>query len=117
MEHPEHSADRTGSDVPHNQDVPEHGGHVEHETQHKKGDVPHVPDVPHNPATAERPLVDALELGQSAILCELRDRRDASPEEEQRVRKLIGQGMAERWAWRTVLAQDHPLDCECEVCL
>jgi hypothetical protein len=117
VEHPEHSADRTGSDVPHKQDVPEHGGHVEHETQHKNGDVPHVPDVPHNPATAERPLVDALEPGKSAILCELRDRRDASPEEEQRVRKLIGQGMAERWAWRTVLAQDHPLDCECEVCL
>jgi hypothetical protein len=25
--------------------------------------------------------------------------------------------MAERWARRTVLAKDHPLDCECEVCL
>jgi hypothetical protein len=102
---------------PHKLNVPEHGGYVEHKTPHQQQDVPHVPDVPHNPASAERPLVDALEPGQSAILCELRDRRDASPEEEQRVRKLIGQGMAERWAWRTVLAQDHPLDCECEVCL
>jgi hypothetical protein len=67
-EHPEHSAHRAGSDVPHKQNVPEHGGDVEHETPHKKGDVPRVPDVPHNPAPAERPLVDALEAGQSATL-------------------------------------------------
>jgi len=117
VEQPEHSADRAGSDVPLKQNVPEHEGYVEHESSHKKGDVPHVPDVPYDPATAERPLVGALEHGKSAMLHEPRDRRDASPEEEQCVRKLIGQGMAEKWAWRTVLAKDHPLDCECEVCL
>jgi len=117
VEQPEHSADRAGSDVPPKQNVPEHEGYVEHESSHKKGDVPHVPDVPYDPATAERPLVGALEHGKSAMLHESWDRRDASPEEEQCVRKLIGQGMAEKWAWRTVLAKDHPLNCECEVCL
>jgi hypothetical protein len=117
VEHLEHSAARAGTHVPHKQNVPEHGGDVEHKMAHKKGDVPRVPDVPHDPVTAERPLVDAPKPGQSAMLCELRDRRDASPGEEQRVRKLIGQGMAEKWAWRTVLAKDHSLDCECEVCL
>ena len=61
--------------------------------------------------------MDVIEHGGLAMLNELRDRRDASPEEQQRVRKLIGQGMAERWAWRTVLAKDHPLDCDCGVCL
>jgi hypothetical protein len=90
---------------------------VEHKKVHERGDVPRVPDVPYDPATAERPLVDVLEHGKSAMLHEPRDRRDASPEDEQRVRKLICQGMAERWAWRTVLAKDHPLDCDCEVCL
>ena len=98
MEHPEHSADTAGTHVPHKQIVPEHGGDAEHEKAHKKGDVPHVPDVPYDPVTGERPVVDALEHGQSAMLYELRDRRDASPEEEQRVHKLIGQGMAEKWA-------------------
>jgi hypothetical protein len=117
VEHPEHSADRVGSHVPHKQNVPERGDYVEHEKAHKKGDVPRVPEVPYDAVTGECPLVDALEPGQSAMLHELRDRRDASPEEEQRVRKLIGQGMAEKWAWRTVLAKDHPLECECEVCL
>ncbi len=106
VEHPEHPADRAGSDVPHKQNVPVHGGYVEHEKAHKKGDVPRVPDVPHDPVTAERPLVDAPKPGQSA-----------TGEQLQRIRRLTKQGMSETWARRTVLADSHPLDCDCEVCL
>jgi hypothetical protein len=76
VEHPEHFADRAGSDVPHKQDVPEHAGYVEHKEAHKKGDVPRVPDVPHNPVPGERPLSDALEPGQSGWISELADRRE-----------------------------------------
>jgi putative DNA primase/helicase len=38
-------------------------------------------------------------------------------EQEERIRRLVGQGMSETWARRTVLADSHPLDCDCEVCL
>jgi hypothetical protein len=40
-----------------------------------------------------------------------------TPEQEERIRSLVKQGMSEKWARRTVLAGDHPLACECEVCL
>src|SRR5215218_3664989 len=43
--------------------------------------------------------------------------RRLTPEEAQRVKRLVHQGMSERWARRTVLAGSHPLDCDCEVCL
>jgi DNA primase len=38
-------------------------------------------------------------------------------EQEERIRRLVEEGMSETWARRTVLASDHPLDCDCEVCL
>jgi len=38
-------------------------------------------------------------------------------EQMARIRRLTEQGMSEAWARRTVLADSHPLDCECEVCL
>jgi hypothetical protein len=57
------------------------------------------------------PLSADIGPGQSATLTEL------SPEDERRVRKLVREGMTEEWARREVLASDHPLDCECEVCL
>lgn len=42
---------------------------------------------------------------------------ELAPEDESRVDVLMGKGFSE-WAARTeVLAKDHPLDCECEVCL
>jgi hypothetical protein len=41
----------------------------------------------------------------------------SAPEQEERVRRLVEQGMSEKWARRTVLASDHPLDCGCGVCL
>ncbi len=44
-------------------------------------------------------------------------RATISSEEERRVRKLVREGMTEEWALREVLASDHPLDCECDVCL
>jgi putative DNA primase/helicase len=40
-----------------------------------------------------------------------------TPEQEREVRRLVQQGMAEEWAKKTVLAGNHPLNCECEVCL
>jgi hypothetical protein len=38
-------------------------------------------------------------------------------EQAERIRRLVGEGMSETWARRTVLADSHPLDCDCEVCL
>src|SRR5215207_8728976 len=43
--------------------------------------------------------------------------RRLTPEEAERVKRLVREGMAETWARRTVLASDHPLDCDCKVCL
>ena len=40
-----------------------------------------------------------------------------SAEQAERIRSLVKEGMSETWARRTVLADGHPLDCECEVCL
>jgi hypothetical protein len=41
----------------------------------------------------------------------------STPEQEERIRRLVKEGMSETWARRTVLADNHPLDCGCEVCL
>ncbi|HLM77656.1 MAG TPA: hypothetical protein VK361_04590, partial [Rubrobacteraceae bacterium] len=38
-------------------------------------------------------------------------------EQAERIRRLVGQGMSETWARRTVLADSHPIGCDCEVCL
>jgi hypothetical protein len=43
--------------------------------------------------------------------------RHLTPEEAERVNRLVRQGMSERWARRTVLARNHSLGCGCEVCL
>jgi Bifunctional DNA primase/polymerase, N-terminal len=40
-----------------------------------------------------------------------------TPEQARRIRRLVAEGASERWARRTVLANGHPLDCDCEVCL
>jgi hypothetical protein len=53
----------------------------------------------------KRPLSSALGPGESATLDQLKE-----------IRKLTREGMAEEWAKRTVLASDHPLECDCEVC-
>ncbi|CAA9401357.1 MAG: hypothetical protein AVDCRST_MAG22-1112 [uncultured Rubrobacteraceae bacterium] len=65
-----------------------------------------------------QPLSAGLSPGQSATLAELREERPAlSLEDERRVRDLMRKGFSE-WAARgEVLAKDHPIDCECEVCL
>jgi hypothetical protein len=41
----------------------------------------------------------------------------STPEQANRIRRLVKEGMSETWARRTVLADNHPLDCDCEVCL
>lgn len=41
---------------------------------------------------------------------------DLSREDERRVRELVRKGFSEGSARAEVLAKDHPLDCECEVC-
>jgi hypothetical protein len=43
--------------------------------------------------------------------------RCLTPEEAERVKRLVREGTSERWARQTVLAGSHPLDCACEVCL
>jgi hypothetical protein len=40
----------------------------------------------------------------------------APGEVQQRIERLIREGMSEKFARRAVLAPDHPLRCECEVC-
>jgi P4 family phage/plasmid primase-like protien len=37
--------------------------------------------------------------------------------QKRRIQKLVGEGMSEDWAHRQVFADDHPLECDCEVCL
>jgi putative DNA primase/helicase len=41
---------------------------------------------------------------------------DLTEDQDRRYRKLVREGMKESWALKEVLAQDHPLSCECEVC-
>jgi DNA primase len=43
--------------------------------------------------------------------------RRLTPEEAERVKRLVREGTSERWARRTVLASDHSLGCDCEACL
>jgi hypothetical protein len=38
-------------------------------------------------------------------------------DQERQYRKLIREGMAPGWARKTILASDHPLSCNCEVCI
>jgi hypothetical protein len=40
-----------------------------------------------------------------------------TPEQAERIRRLVEEGMSKTWARRTVLAAAHPLSCECEVCI
>src|SRR5215210_6004739 len=42
---------------------------------------------------------------------------EVSEDQECRIRELVGKGFAESAARAEVLAADHPLGCECEVCL
>ena len=56
--------------------------------------------------------------GEDVTVAELKARRvNLSPENERRVRELIRGGFSERLARQEVAAKDHPIDCECEVCL
>src|SRR5215211_2107055 len=41
----------------------------------------------------------------------------STPEQAERIRPLVKEGMSETWARRTVLANSHTLGCGCEVCL
>jgi NrS-1 polymerase HBD domain len=41
----------------------------------------------------------------------------STPEQAHRIRRLVKEGMSETWARRTVLADGHPLGCDCQVCL
>jgi hypothetical protein len=74
------------------------------------------------------PKRDAVEKqGRDYVISQISDSGTAEPpqkkngrltaEQAERIRHLVKDGMSETWARRTVLANDHPLDCECEVCL
>ena len=64
------------------------------------------PDGPNGPgSTGEEPLSAGLAPGESATV-----------EQLQRIRELMRQGFSERGARIEVLAKDHPIGCECEVC-
>ena len=64
-----------------------------------------------------RPLSWDLEAGESATVEDLRERRALSEDQERRVRRLQRQGFSEDSARKEVLAAEHPVGCECEVCL
>ena len=74
------------------------------------------------------PKRDAVEKqGRDYVISPISDSGTVEPPEEkngrittmqaERIRHLVKEGMSETWARRTVLADGHPLDCECEVCL
>ena len=62
-------------------------------------------EKPLSPEGPEQPLSDHMDPGESFTL-----------EQLERIRKLVRQGMSEKWAKREVLASGHPLSCDCEVC-
>jgi hypothetical protein len=41
----------------------------------------------------------------------------STPDQAERIRRLVEEGMSKTWARRTVLTSGHPPDCDCEVCL
>jgi P4 family phage/plasmid primase-like protien len=55
------------------------------------------------------------ETGASALRATLRD-RGLTEDQERRHCKLVREGMKDSWALRTVLAEEHALECGCEVC-
>src|SRR5215217_5419847 len=74
------------------------------------------------------PKRDAVERqGRDYVISPISDSGTVEPLEKkngrfttmqaERIRHLVKEGMSETWARRTVLADGHPLDCECEVCL
>jgi hypothetical protein len=40
-----------------------------------------------------------------------------TPDQAERIRRLVEEGMSKTWTRRTVLTSGHPRDCDCEVCL
>ncbi len=55
---------------------------------------------------------------EDVTVAELKARRTGlSSEDERRVRELVRKGFSERSARQEIAAKDHPIDCECEVCL
>lgn len=94
-EHPEHlelSANRAGSSVPRDRDVPDHAADTEHENPHGKGDVPRVQHVPDNPGDGE-----AATPG-----------RWLTDEEVRVVQRLIAEGMSPKQAREEVLGHTQP---------
>jgi len=67
-------------------------------------DKPHIEAAPANTADTANRYGDV-----SVEIC--------TPEQAERIHRLVEEGMSETWARRTVLADGHPLDCACEVCL
>jgi hypothetical protein len=68
---------------------------------------------------SEKPLSDAASANNADTAIRYRDfsEETCTPKQAERIRRLVEEGMSETWARRTVLADSHPLDCDCEVCL
>jgi hypothetical protein len=68
---------------------------------------------------SEKPLSDAASANNADTAIRYRDFSEVTctPKQAERIRRLVEEGMSETWARRTVLADSHPLDCDCEVCL
>jgi hypothetical protein len=71
------------------------------------------------PDSSEKPHSDAGSANTADTANTYGDftKEAGTPEQAERIRRLVKEGMSERWARRTVLAHGHPLDCGCEVCL
>jgi hypothetical protein len=68
---------------------------------------------------SEKPPSDAASANNADTANRYEDfsEKASTPEQAERIRRLVKEGMSETWARRTVLADNHPLDCDCEVCL
>jgi hypothetical protein len=71
------------------------------------------------PNGSEKPARNAASANNADTANRYGDFSQAARTKEQaeRIRRLVEEGMSETWARRTVLADSHPLDCDCEVCL
>jgi len=73
-------------------------------------------DPAHDDRFAKNGLQPSNRLTEPPATPRGRASRKLTDEEAAREKRLIAEGMTPRWARKTILASDHPLDCECEVC-
>jgi len=87
--------------------------HGDDATSNATGPSNATPNATPNPADR----VESGDSGNSGNRFGDFSERACTPEQAERIRRLVDDGMSETWARRMVLASDHPLSCDCGVCL